>query len=234
MKGIFQQFYDRGLVQSNIRKGPPDSKFNRPGEYDMGGCVDAVQYLGSFSDHPSLDVNLANLMDLAMNMVVWEHDFRTLGLPEEIWRPVLGKYASAIVDGHDEGLGQLMAELNAANAHVGRSVPKFVRVGGCGEGEIQVHFALDPADGQLFLIPVFLFKLCQAQKLSPTDFKSCDRWKEVFNETVSYASGDYVYLARWADGVVRCGSLGVNNFREKEFKTIQITKIRSPECHPAW
>jgi hypothetical protein len=95
-----------------------------------------------------------------------------------------------------------------------------------------VHFALKPADGQLFLIPIFLYKLCQVQHLSPADPKSCDRFKEVFSGGVSYVSGDYVYLARWADGVVRCGSLDINKF--KSDSTIEITKLRSPECSPGW
>lgn len=239
IKIIVQQFYDRGLVPSQIRKpGPVNDKFNPPGVYSLSFCTDAVQYLGSFSDHPfrekSEDKEVATLTDLALEVVVWENDFRKLGFPEEIWRPVLEKYESAGLAQPGESTQQLAAELNAANARAGRSLPKFATLGGCGSGEIEVHFALNPPDGQLFLIPVFLYKVCQAQKLSPTDLKSCDRWKEVFNGSVSYASGDYVYLARWADGIVRCGSLGINNFQQKSFGTIEITKLQSPQCNPGW
>jgi hypothetical protein len=243
IKTTVQQFYDRGLVPSNIRKPEPViTRYNRPGEYDLFYCGEAVEYLGWFEDHPSSDQELLALTDLALRMVVWESDVRKLGVPDEVWRPVLEKYESAALrhrgtNSEEERIntiGQLAAELNAQNARAGRSRPKFVTEGGCGAGEIEVHFALKPPNGQLFLIPVFLYKLCQAQKLSPTDPKRCDRWKEVFNGSVSYASGDYVYLARWADGVVRCGSLGINNFVRKRDSTIEITKLRSPECSPGW
>jgi hypothetical protein len=80
---------------------------------------------------------------------------------------------------------------------------------------------------------VFLYKLCQAQHLNPSDLKSCDRWTEVIHGAASHVSGDYMYLARWSDGSVRCGSLGFTS-QDQEGKTFQITKMRSPECNPGW
>ena len=238
IKVIVQQFYDRGLVPTNIQIHKPGeviTRYNRPGEYDMFYCGEAGQYLGWFGDHPSGDKQITGLTDLALRIVVWENDIRKLHVPDEVWRPAVQKFESAALAGK-EGLNisQLAAELNARNARAGRTRPKFVTEGGCGAGEIEVHFALKPPDGQLFLIPVFLYKVCQVQQLSPTDPKSCDRWKEVFGGTVSYVSGDYVYQARWADGVVRCGSLGFNQFNKKQFGTIEITKLQSLKCSPGW
>jgi len=243
LKATMQQFYDRGLVPSNIRKPDPViTIYNRPGEYDLYYCGEAGSYLGWFEDHPSRDPELYSLTELALRMVVWENDIRKLGVPEEVWRSTLNSFeASALqhpfepgTDAYGRSIASLAAELNARNVRAGRSLPKFVKEGGCGGGEIQVHFALKPADGQLFLIPVFLYKLCQAQNLNPSDLRSCDRWKEVLNGEVSYASGDYMYMAHWSDGVVRCGSIGFNNFDKHQEGTIEITKFRSPECKPAW
>jgi hypothetical protein len=45
-----------------------------------------------------------------------------------------------------------------------------------------------------------------------------------------------MYLARWTDGVVRCGLLTYDDFdksMEKEKSILVITKLRSPECSPA-
>jgi hypothetical protein len=168
-------------------------------------------------------------------MVVWENDLRKLGVPENVWRPVLEKYESEVLTSKPMTI-DVTAELNANMARAGRSSPKFVYEPGCGSGGVDVHFALNPADGQLFLIPVFLYKLCQVQHLSPMDFKSCDRWKEIFSERVWNVSGDYMYLARWSDGVVRCGLLTYDDFdksMEKEKSVLVITKLRSPECSPA-
>jgi hypothetical protein len=96
-----------------------------------------------------------------------------------------------------------------------------------------MHLAMVPPDGQLYLIPVFLYKLCQAQHLDPSDRKACDRWTEVINGTAAYVSGSYVYMARWSDGVVRCGPLEFNVRQDRE-KTVNITKLQSPDCKTAW
>ena len=243
IKDTLKQFLNRGLVPSNIKK--PDrvpTPFNRPGEYDLFYCGDAVDYLGWFEDHRSGDQSLHALTNLALQMVVWESDIRKLGVPDQVWQPVLEKYEASGIEHAREpteeerskAIDELANELNARNGRTGRTRPKFVSKGGCGSGGIEVRFALTPADGQLFLIPVFLYKLCQAQKLNPEDLRSCDRWKEVFSGGVAYASGDYVYLARWSDGVVRCGSLDVKKFTQNRDSTIEITKLRSPECRPGW
>jgi hypothetical protein len=156
-------------------------------------------------------------------------------------RPVFDLYEASIIDPKVEGFSSvdiMVYALNRRMAHAGLSKPKFVFNPGCGSGGgASVHFALQPADGQLFLIPVFLYKLCQAQHVSPFDFKSCDRWKEIFSERVWAVSGDYMYLARWSDGVVRCGKLtydDIEKFGQKRDGFLTITKLRSAECSQAF
>jgi hypothetical protein len=234
VKATMQQFYNSGFLPSNI-------KFSRKGEYDMGNCGESSEFLGEFERQNRPDQNLGNLVDLAITIVTWESDLRTLGVPENVWGPVLTGYENtALAQGgtlredqtfaaHD----RLLAALNGYRQQSNRTLPKFVIRGGCGSGEVQVHISLMPPDGQLFLIPVFLYKLCQAQNLNPSDPRACDRWTEVLNGAAAYVAGDYVYMARWADGSVRCGPLGFTsaNMDGKEFS---ITKMRSSECKAGW
>jgi hypothetical protein len=246
VKAILQQFYENGTVPSGI-----DKDDIKEGKYNLGnasGCAEADLYVGAYRDDstPGPDIiekpqhnndDIAGFLNNALDMVVWSNDLRKLGVPEKIWRPVLEKYDVGKVD-------DITAELNASMARAGRSKPKFIYDRGCGSGGVDAHFALAPPDGQLFLIPVFLYKLCEVQHLSPLNLKSCNRWKEVINEQVFDVSGDYMYLARWGDGVARCGSITYNDFQkneeeyEKESKKerdpIVITKLRSPGCNPAW
>lgn len=246
VKAILQQFYENGTVGSGIHEDEI-----KEGEYDLSwasACTETDLYVGAYRDDstPGPDIiekpqhnndDVAGFLNRALNMVIWENDLRKLRIPEKIWRPVLDRYEAGKVD-------DITAELNAAMARAGQSKPKFVWQPGCGSGGYDAHFALAPADGQLFLIPVFLYKLCEVQHLSPLNLKSCNRWKEVINEQVFDVSGDYMYLARWSDGVARCGSITSNDFQKneeeyekenkKERDPIVITKLRSPGCNPVW
>ncbi len=240
-KAVLQQFYEHGVVPSNINQDD-----QKEGVYDLLNCQEYGYYMGFLNEDQSgskpiakqENDDLPDLMEIALNVVIWENDLRKLGVPEGTWRPVLDEYEAnnltAKSDAIDADVPQLAAQLNARMTSAGRSRPKFVERGGCGSGGADVHFELNPPDGQLFLIPVFLYKVCQVQRLVPTDFKSCNRWKEVFTASVPSLTGDYVYLARWADGVVRCGSVSEDDFWKKNDSTIVITELRSPQCSLAW
>jgi hypothetical protein len=227
-----EQFYRHGVLRSNI---DPKSEF-----YDLNIC-DPEGYLGAVDDKEPTDETLGYLASLAEETVVWRNDFMKLGIPDDVWGPLVSSYESVVIkrggvfEGNQgvAGRNQIVAALNKYRRQANRRLPEFTDEGGCGAGEINVNIRLLPADGQLFLIPVFLFKLCQAQHLNAADPGSCDRWTEVINGTASYVSGDYLYLARWTDGTVRCGPLGFKSVNQ-EGKTFQITKLRSPVCNPGW
>jgi hypothetical protein len=248
-KTILQEIYDQGDLSSGIEKNDN----GEVDEYDLSRgstCQEPSEYLGSFESenvttgerserpqHKNDDI-AAFVLD-EVNIVVWQNDLRKLNIPDSVWRPVLDIYEASIINPKAKGFNmEIMAGgLNRRMAQAGLSKPKFVFQPGCGSGGASVHFALQPADGQLFLIPVFLYKLCQAQHVSPLDFKSCDRWKEIFSERVWAVSGDYMYLARWSDGVVRCGKLtydDIDKFGQKWDGFLTITELRSPECNPVF
>jgi hypothetical protein len=245
-KTILQQIYDQGVLYSDIERNDN----GEVEEYDLMGttCQEPSQYLGSFESenvttgerterpqHKNDDI-AAFILD-EVNIVVWQNDLRKLNIPDSVWRPVLDIYEASIINPKAKSFERetMAAALNRRMTRAGLSKPKFVVGSGCGSGGAMVHLALQPADGQLYLIPVFLYKLCQAQHLSPLDFKSCDRWKEIFSERVWAVSGDYMYLARWADGVVRCGKLTYDDIDKSGWDGIlTIAKLRSPECSPVF
>jgi hypothetical protein len=204
--------------------------------YDEAPTEDARLQAQLHQERPGV---LYDLVGLAEKSVVWRNDLRKLGIPEKVWEPLIGEYENLWFKhrGESELDGQtnkIAAALNKYKQQSDTSLPTFI-VGDCaaGAGAVDVRIELQPPEGQIYLIPVFLYKLCEAQHLDPADPRSCDRWTEVIHGTASYVSGDYVYLARWADGSVRCGPLGFNS-PDLEGKTLQITKLRSPKCTPGW
>jgi hypothetical protein len=244
LKTVMQQAYEKGLLKSGIEYA---QKEGPPGTYDMSQgstCHEPTDYLGSFDDPSKIggvllndrNDDIAQLVQLAVDMVVWTNDLRKLGVPERIWRPILNVYEDRVLRSKPSTFN-IVELLNHEMARAGISTPKFIFRPECGAGGIDVHLELKPVEGQLFLIPVFLYKLCEVQHLNPLDLKSCDRWKEIFSERVGDVSGDYMYLARWTDGVVRCGTLTYDDFKkssDEDKYNIVITKLQSPECRPAW
>ena len=232
----------KATLEQFAAKGQLDSP--RPGSdfYDVRDCIDTNNYIPYFSKHEQQkNEELDNLLATAMPFVTWENDFRTLGIPASVWEPILQSREKDAVrselqhtpyDGRATEQ-QLAAALNRYRKEHNPSLPEFYVHGGCGSGEVKVHIVLSPPDGQLFLIPVFLYKLCEAQHVNPADPKACDHWTEILNGAASYVSGDYVYLARWNDGSVRCGPLGFKSLGENG-KTLSIAKLRSPECKAGW
>ena len=245
LKTVLQQAYDKGLLDSGIHDRHDSEVKNAYDISSAAACHESIDFLGSFDDPSKIggvllserNADISQFVLIAVEVVIWENDFRRLGIPERAWRPWLKYYEDKALSGKPSSGPIMAAVLNKDMSDAGVSAPKFVFDPGCGEGGIDVHLELKPVDGQLFLIPVFLYKLCEVKHLNPLDFKSCDRWKEIFSERVWNVSGDYMYLARWPDGVVRCGTLTYDDFAKNADThdyNVVITKLRSPECSPAW
>jgi hypothetical protein len=236
VRKTMQSFYERGLLSSYIG-------LHSSHTYDLYSCMEPAEFAGEshYPDYKDKSWDLSYLITLAATTVLWRNDFLRLGVPPQVSEPLVSRYEEVALkqggrlsDTQDEtGKKQLATALNSYRRQSEPSLPRFVVQGGCGGGEIEVRLVLRPPDGRLFLIPVFLYKLCQVQHLDPVDARSCDRWTEVVNGAVSYVSGDYIYMARWTDGAVRCGPLGFKS-PQQEGKTFAITKVRSPECNPGW
>lgn len=177
----------------------------------------AADFVGEPRDDDDDNDPVYDLSDAALVVVMWTNDFRRLGYPEEIWRPIVEAYENSELvwassqDGPNDPYGtasdQLVATLNHYRHRFNPSLPRAIHDDGCGAGDEGVKISTDPKDGRAFFIPVFFYKLCQAQKIDPNDTSRCDRWFEAMDGHLTYLAGAYHYLIRWSDGTVREGLL---------------------------
>jgi len=114
-------------------------------------------------------------------------------------------------DAQDAFATNLAKTLNAyRRAHPSLHLPPLKAEGGCGAVSTVVNVRSQPAGAVVMFIPVFFYKLCQAEGINPDDTNRCDRWREMVDGVVADVSGDYDYVAHWADGAIRKGRLSLN------------------------
>jgi hypothetical protein len=113
----------------------------------------------------------------------------------------------------------LARQLNAYQ-RTHRILPPVIALG-CGGGEIEVRIVAEPPNGTVFFIPVFFHEICRLQQIDPDDQNRCNRWREAIAGTPSMVAGDYVYLARWPDGVIRRGKLSFDGVESGKTVTLQ-------------
>jgi hypothetical protein len=212
VKRSLQAMYDRGEIGGHFSPGDE--------QYDLVLCLDIYDYLGPFDE---ADRKIGDLAYLAMEIVIWRNDLKSLGYPEQVWRPKLIEYESqqlnavvhsaSRIDKFDVSTvrlqKQLVAALNDFRRQSRQSLKEVVAEGGCGAGEISVHVSLEPRNGRVFFIPLFFYQLCQMQQLDPDNPDRCDRWHEALDGQLAYLAGYYRYLARWPDGATRKGTISV-------------------------
>jgi hypothetical protein len=63
-----------------------------PNTYNLANCQDGSEFL-AYGTHR--DVVLDRLADLALQIILWSTDLRTLGYPEQVWRPLLSNFEQA-------------------------------------------------------------------------------------------------------------------------------------------
>jgi hypothetical protein len=206
------QFADQGLFgDTTIEEGEHT--------YDLAlaMCVEPSEYFG---DYKATD-RLPKLVPLAATVLTWSADFRRLGVPERVWKPLVTNYEDnqlpLVLASKDPDLGyksempRIASALNRYRLQSNASLPKFVVDGGCGAGDVRVRVVLRPRSGRIFFIPRFAYLVCEKQGIDSDDTIKCDRWREAIDGSLIYVAGDYIYLARWADGTVRKGPLGFNS-----------------------
>jgi hypothetical protein len=149
------------------------------------------------------------------------------GLPPEERLGAADAAIKAITrDGYEAYLAFLQNLADQLNALRGsrRDLPKVIVVGPCGGGAVSVRIVTDPAGGQVLFIPTFFYELCRAQAIDPEDPAKCRRWREALSSTLTSVSGDYQFIARWADGAVRRGKLSITD--NQDGRTITLGKLK--------
>jgi hypothetical protein len=218
VKTVMQRLYDADSARSwsaRVHQQQFDRSMGREPTYDITNCMRGSDYTGG---NPKHDVN-ATFADVAFDVVTWRAAFQRLGFPASTWQQPLTDYEQKEVDRTIAGAAPIdedpiaaafdktmVQRLNAYRAvHTG--LPRIVSVGGCGAGEGTVAIATVPIGGQVLFIPTFFYQLCKVEKQNADDPNSCPRWREAIEGKLQSVAGDYLYRARWPDGVTRRGTL---------------------------
>ncbi|HUF25089.1 MAG TPA: hypothetical protein VMN81_13240 [Vicinamibacterales bacterium] len=201
---------------------------------DLYSCLTGSDFVGeSMSEGP-----LGRQADIATEVAYWTAALDRY--PREAWASDVARYerdelASAAagsqnveVEGEDQEraafLKRLASQVNAAVRQAQLRLPTVVVEGGCGAaGEVPVRFSSDPRGAQVMLIPTFFYDVCKARRIDPDDPARCKRWREALEGTPVGVAGDYYYVARWADGIVRRGKL---TFDEESASSVTLAKPR--------
>lgn len=206
-----------------------------PSDYYLFSCV-----VGYPVGEPwrSEDKQGKKLTNLAFVTATWRNDFKDMGILDSDMEAEISHFEKQTIRGWeahawrgstllDKQTEQFRHELNRMRS-VKKNWPEFEMDDGCGAGDIDVKVGINPPSGQLFVISKFFFMLCKAQNIDPMNLAKCDRWNEIHG-SVSPLAGDYYYLAKWSDGSIRCGQLGVNEAADKN-KDLVIAKLQKDAC----
>jgi hypothetical protein len=214
IKTVMQHFYDvDSAQQQRLRRDP--SKF------DLVNCEMGSWYTGN--GKPTVTSEFA---DVAFDVIVWREALSRLGYPAALWQPALVEYeqqevdraialstptvlADAAKDPADAGsstIGAMIRKLDAYHA-LHPTLPALFTEGGCGEGGATVSIATAPLATQVMFIPTFFYDLCKVQRQNADDPNGCPQWREAIAGKLQSVAGDYMYFARWSDGVIRRGKL---------------------------
>ena len=135
----------------------------------------------------------ATATDLVRELVTEEDGYSYYGYPEG-WVSLTDLQADY----------DLLAELESRRMRLQPRQPRFVVEGGCGAGEAEFEIRLVPAGGELWLINAFAFRVCERKVANPWDHSACG-WTQYQEGDTTFASGRYMYEARWG-GTVRRGA----------------------------
>jgi hypothetical protein len=216
VKTVMQGFYDEDSMQQRRARDPS--------QYDLSNCEDGSNYTNTGNDKPTVTSRFA---DIAFNVIVWREALRHIGYPAQLWQPTIVAWeqrrvdrtialsaprsgAFAALDPPDMDAGALIAQMaSRLNAYQSGhpALPKIVEIGGCGAGGATVSIATAPLAAQVMFIPTFFYQLCKVQRQNADDPNGCPQWREALEGKLQSVEGDYMYFARWSDGVVRRGKL---------------------------
>jgi len=96
----------------------------------------------------------------------------------------------------------LAVDLDERRRALNPRLPRIVREGGCGAGESEFAIRLQPANGELWLINAFAFRVCERKVADPWNHRACG-WTQYVEGDTTFASGRYMYEARWGATVKR-------------------------------
>lgn len=139
------------------------------------------------------------------------------GPPEEFLGP--GQTEQEIADLelliNGDMLTALKNEFEVRRQRLSPELPRIVASGGCGAGESEFEIRMVPANGELWLINAFAFRVCERKVADPWNHQACS-WSQYGEGDNTFASGRYMYEARWPNGTVKRGARVLEGSFEEE------------------
>ena len=155
--------------------------------FDLIHCGSPIYQTDISSDRTEI-----GLESVAHWVTYWKRNLARIGFPKDIWLPIvdgLEKEALARLPAesiehpdHDgssiaivdyDRLAPLLAALDRYRAEKDRKLPPVVADGACGDGLVEVRYALVPPEGTLFVLSEIRFQLCKVKGLDP--YRLCRR-----------------------------------------------------------
>jgi hypothetical protein len=179
--------------------------------YDLIDCNAGVDLPAGMSPREEV------LSLLALEIARFRSEFARVGYRRDVYdEPLLAYERAALAEleaedlSEDEGVYlediaggyELLEELEARRQRLQPDKPSFVSEGGCGAGESEFAIRLSPANGELWLINAFAFRVCERKVANPWDHNACG-WTQYQEGDSTFASGRYMYEARWGSTVKR-------------------------------
>ncbi|MBQ0958722.1 hypothetical protein KAK06_07090 [Ideonella sp. 4Y11] len=175
-------------------------------------CLSAGLDLGVDDKDPE-----GGVIQIAMEVEQLGQSLRALAVPPAVWQPLLDTMQRGAIDAltrlaqrggsaaADQALNQRHTQLKeqleqAVIRHQRqRRGPPVVLQEGCGAGELPVELSTRPPGGQVSYITLFRHRLCEVQRIVPTDRQRCRGWVDAVKKQ-EFLSGQYAYQVRWPDG----------------------------------
>lgn len=210
------------IRQAAVAAAPSLSRpaMRTPGEptIPLLDCLDAGLDLGVGEKDPD-----SMVIQVAMEVEQLGQSLRALALPPALWQPLLDGMQSAAIEAlaepstrgaaHQRSVERLSARHQALKEQLEQAAvrhqrqrrgPPVVLQDGCGAGELPVELRTRPAGGRISYITLFRHRLCEVQRIPPTDRQRCRGWVDVV-KAQEFLSGQYAYQVRWPDGQLSSG-----------------------------
>jgi len=233
MKQTFTQMMTRGEIDLEI---PRHAK-----TFGLFECVHILGEPGPYSDVSDHESNTAApIAALAFEIARVHFTLRKLRYPEAVFKGPLTEYEGQLLRFLDHLITESEPDWNqiwdsvivfqkkivAASMRYRRQKAPHLPIvfwdqNECGAGEISIYVRTEPANGRVFFIPVFYFRLCEAQKIDPHNQGVCNFWREATVTEEIGVAGDYFYVASWPDGAVRRGKLRFQKLQDGERVTFK-------------
>jgi hypothetical protein len=206
----------QAVVAAEPALGKPARRFSPEDPIPLLDCLSANADLGVNEGDPD-----GSVIQVAMEIEQLGQSLRALAVPPAVWQPLLDSMQRAAMDAlgrppqrggsaADQALFQrhdaLKAQLEQAviRHQKQRRGPPVVLQEGCGAGELPVELSTRPPGGKVSYITLFRHRLCEVQRIAPTDRQRCRGWVDAVKKQ-EFLSGQYAYQVRWPDGQLSSG-----------------------------